>query len=720
MSELVPKRRVVRLVLIALALTLGCAALMAGLVLQSSNDANLVNILGRQRMLAQLMGRALMNEVVIRHMEQDVAALFDNRGTPHGEYELRPGDYGEASIGRAAAERNAWVAAMVGMLKTDWGDIERIRVTHLALDTEVAAAEASPTLVGRRLGQQSQGLFHAVFQEGSKTALRLYIAIRAEASCLECHAGEPGEMLGLKRIDIFPAENSLDAALLDLGGEDYVQAMAVFESTLHALRQGGPYPLALQGTAHGELAPLRHPLMQAKMGEIEAALADFKAAAQPLLTGRIGDLALWQSHLDLSNRADLLRDLSNELVERYTRQSAYWRTGLLAAVLILAVLMAAAYLMVYMVINRTVFMPLRKVLGGSVDFEQYERAESMRKRAQQALAESEARFRRLAQAATEGVVIHDNGRILDCNPAMEKMSGYCLGRLTRMDGFELFAPESIAAVRTMVAQGYEGSYEAVMQRSDGERFPVEMNVRQMPYRGRTARVVMVRDIEQRKEREAERLAAAEQYRITLVREVHHRIKNTLQGIAGLLRQRAVLHPAAREPLEEAIAQLRSVAVVMGLESMDEREAVQLCQLIHGLKQAHEALLQAPLTLDVGDPDARPIVVARDEVTPLALILNELIMNAIKHRSPAQGRVGIQLKVLAPGAGEAGRRAEVTITNPGTLPQTGMDIGAGAGLGTGLTLVRSLLPEAGAECRIGETGGEVVVRLRVWAPVVSWQ
>src|SRR6185295_6136732 len=85
--------------------------------------------------------------------------------------------------------------------------------------------------------------------------------------------------------------------------------------------------------------------------------------------------------------------------------------------------------------------------------------------------------------------------------------------------------------------------------------------------GDGARLVcgIAEDISAQKRAEQERMNHAIHQRDALVREVHHRIKNNLQGVAGLLRQKIRKFPAVAPGIEEAIVQLQTVAVVYGLQ-----------------------------------------------------------------------------------------------------------------------------------------------------------
>ena len=78
--------------------------------------------------------------------------------------------------------------------------------------------------------------------------------------------------------------------------------------------------------------------------------------------------------------------------------------------------------------------------------------------------------------------------------------------------------------------------------------------------------------EQRAAQEA-RLEAAIAQREMLVKEVHHRIKNNLQGVAGLLQQIAERKPEVAGAIDEVVGQVQAIAQVYGLQVGDDRAAV---------------------------------------------------------------------------------------------------------------------------------------------------
>jgi len=127
-----------------------------------------------------------------------------------------------------------------------------------------------------------------------------------------------------------------------------------------------------------------------------------------------------------------------------------------------------------------------------------------RKRAEQALRDSEERFKALHNASFGGIGIHDKGLILECNQGLSDMTGYPLEELIGMDGLRLIAEQSKETVMKHILSGYEKPYEAVVLRKDGTEIPIRLEARNIPYKGKQMRVVEFRDISENKRAEEER------------------------------------------------------------------------------------------------------------------------------------------------------------------------------------------------------------------------
>ncbi|KAF0202309.1 MAG: PAS/PAC sensor hybrid histidine [Bacteroidetes bacterium] len=118
-----------------------------------------------------------------------------------------------------------------------------------------------------------------------------------------------------------------------------------------------------------------------------------------------------------------------------------------------------------------------------------------------ALKESEERFKALHNASFGGIAIHDKGKILECNLGLSEMTGYSYDELVGMDGLMLIAPDSRDLVLNNILASYEKPYEAIGMRKNGELFPLLIEARNVPYKGKSARTVEFRDITESKQAE---------------------------------------------------------------------------------------------------------------------------------------------------------------------------------------------------------------------------
>ena len=125
-----------------------------------------------------------------------------------------------------------------------------------------------------------------------------------------------------------------------------------------------------------------------------------------------------------------------------------------------------------------------------------------RKQAEQALLESEERFRKFTEAAMEGICISDNGRICYVNDQILKMSGYERDELVGQFIVPLVAPGSRAAVAEAIRTGEEKRLEVELLRKDGSAFFAETQIKMIRIGNRQLRLAATHDITRHKQLEA--------------------------------------------------------------------------------------------------------------------------------------------------------------------------------------------------------------------------
>jgi two-component system, sensor histidine kinase PdtaS len=213
---------------------------------------------------------------------------------------------------------------------------------------------------------------------------------------------------------------------------------------------------------------------------------------------------------------------------------------------------------------------------------------------------------------------------------------------------------------------------------------------------RAGALILVRDVTELRHRERELIT-----KDATIREIHHRVKNNLQTVAALLRlqTRRLQAPDARAALEEAVRRVGSIALVHETLSQTSEEAVDFDDIAGRV---------AMMAVEVSTAEARvtPALSGRfgllpgSVATPLALVLTELLQNALQHGlcRPSGGTPAGSLIVHAQ---RRPKQLIVTVTDNGAgLPQ-GFDLDSSTSLG--LQIVRTLV--------VTELGGRLEISPR---------
>lgn len=299
------------------------------------------------------------------------------------------------------------------------------------------------------------------------------------------------------------------------------------------------------------------------------------------------------------------------------------------------------------------------------------------------------------------------GLLIACNDAASGLFGRSLDDCVGMPITSLLPVEGGgAAVTQLVERAGTGAtfhqQELRLRRSE-DREPTDLELSLAPVRdadGRIAGVSFVaRDVTTTRRTEAA-LRAALAEREVLIREIHHRVKNNLQVLASLLQLQARHLPEElRRRFEEAVSRVRAIARIhdrlaasADLAAIDfQRFVEELCRdLARSFGASHHVHF---------DVDVASVRATVETATPLALLLNELVSNALKHAFPADrpGRVSI----VAARSGVEGH--VLTISDDGVGLPEGYRAARRPG-SLGLDLVEALLRQLGARMELRGNGG----------------
>jgi PAS domain S-box-containing protein len=317
---------------------------------------------------------------------------------------------------------------------------------------------------------------------------------------------------------------------------------------------------------------------------------------------------------------------------------------------------------------------------------------SERKETERALRESEARLQMIAANVSECFCIGapDFSKVYYVNEACENIYGLRREEILR---------QPMALLRVVHADDVSRLQDGIATLARGEAIELEyrvrpdgsperwLHVRARPvegYDGTSLVVSVAADITRRKQLEVERHQDELRQRDALVREVHHRVKNHLQGVIGLLWQRGSEYPELATVFKESVGLMQTVATIYGLQGIKADTQVVLDEMLAAIVQSQSQLTGAAIDMQNSSGNTKPLIVAKDEAVPLALAINELITNAIKHSTDRRAMI----RIVNIDGDET--RARISISNTGTLPPD-YNAGSTRRSGMGMRLIRTLLP-----------------------------
>ena len=331
--------------------------------------------------------------------------------------------------------------------------------------------------------------------------------------------------------------------------------------------------------------------------------------------------------------------------------------------------------------------------------------------------EREETFRRLSSAASEGITIVIDGRVVDANNAFAKLFGYDISELLGGSLLDVIAPESRDLCSRRIAAGSEKPIELRGRLRNGATFDIELVLREITYGGRAALGCVVRDITERKE--------IERLKNEFVSIVSHELRTPLtsiRGSLGLMEGGAVgeLPPKARDLVRIArqnadrlirlindildLEKIESGKIQLEIQRLDPKEV-----LDSTVAELRGMALLYKVSMETKAECTDAIAGDRDRVVQ---VLTNLLSNAIKF-SPEGGTISIALVSGAPGflrcvvtdRGQGiAREAQERLFNrfeqvePANTRRRG-------GTGLGLAISRSLVEQQGGRIGVDSTVGK---------------
>jgi PAS domain S-box-containing protein len=164
---------------------------------------------------------------------------------------------------------------------------------------------------------------------------------------------------------------------------------------------------------------------------------------------------------------------------------------------------------------------VRTSLGGKPAIQVAMRDITERKRAEDALRNSEEKYRTLIDRANDGICVIQDSVIKMCNARLTEFWGGSIEEMLGKSFRDFIHPDALSDIvdrynRRMAGETLPPVYETILKRRDGSRFHAELNAGLVSYEGRPANLIIIRDINDRKKAEGVLRESEERYR-TLTR-----------------------------------------------------------------------------------------------------------------------------------------------------------------------------------------------------------
>ncbi len=315
----------------------------------------------------------------------------------------------------------------------------------------------------------------------------------------------------------------------------------------------------------------------------------------------------------------------------------------------------------------------------------------------------------IATLADALFLVSPDGKILHANQAMAELLGYAAGELADQPVHTIFATGEWSRFQRMQderlpAAGSIRDAETVLIAKDARRIPISLSASIVRAEDGTAKgiVGVARDLTERKQAEAQIMAALREKDI-LLKEIHHRVKNNLQMISSLLLlQSEVTHSEqALAALSQSRDRIYSMAIIHEMlyrsGDLSQVDLVTYTQrLADHLKHSYDSDSRGiALKISPGE-----VLLDADAAIYCGLVIHELVSNAFRHAFPGgrSGEVGIDLHT------ESGRVVVAVSDNGVGLPP---DVGLSKGDSLGFQLVTMLTNQLGGTIEVDRNGGTKV-------------
>jgi len=321
------------------------------------------------------------------------------------------------------------------------------------------------------------------------------------------------------------------------------------------------------------------------------------------------------------------------------------------------------------------------------------------------LKQNEQLFRQLFQNSPIGIALLDEHKEIQmANQGFEEIFGYNIQDIKGLEIDSVIAPDDkVEEAKSLSASTEPFEFSSVRRKSDGSLVDVIIYGVPVVVEGKTIAIYGIYvDITDRNRVEKQVRNSLREKEV-LLSEIHHRVKNNLAVITGLLELQShkLENEVASKALKDSQMRIHSMALIH--EKLYQNETLSkisfdnyIRDLIEVIKRSHNTHLK-PVEIQI---DTEEIEFTITQAIPCGLLLNEILTNSFKHAFPGSFKGSPVIQITLKQLNE--EEVNLVITDNGVgLPDNFENLGKRS---LGLTLIKTLNKQLNAKMMISENNG----------------
>ncbi|MAG98296.1 MAG: hypothetical protein CMM08_16605 [Rhodospirillaceae bacterium] len=342
----------------------------------AANDSNIIEVLGRQRMLSQAMAKGVLGTATAK----DIFANVEKRVAFIDTYITKMrGTYTKSVIPTAkksgipismnpAAESHPAVpfpATFLRAVNAENSKVAKDFTVDTISDNPINPDQGYKTEMDRKAGAYLVKNPDSTYYEPEKTDagmfLNFYTPDRAVVQgCANCHTtmeGRPykvGDLLGIRKYKIHLSKSGpLGEKMLDPSLVEYETAKNIFTKTLVAMKQGGKYPTDLALKNYATVPAIADRASQEIITVIEAKFVEMENVVGTVLKADNSE-SRFESVMAMLSVSNQLRKVSNDLVVQYTKVANEQQQSISIAIVVSTIVILLTIVAVFLFVARSV------------------------------------------------------------------------------------------------------------------------------------------------------------------------------------------------------------------------------------------------------------------------------------------------------------------------------------------------------------------------------